>query len=156
MNPKLCDYTLCVHVYMCGCVAQRSSQWLEPLNQDDTAAASLHIVGVRERDGGEGVHYLLFSEFQGFPCVCMNKCVFTIGCSGVAKQPCVCTVEWGWKRERSTRSAETDTHKHGCVGLDTWLLLMNDADHYTVQWLWLWPGTVFSVSSICENSSFSL
>ena len=43
-------------------------------------------------------------------CVCTNECVCSIGCSWVAKQPCVCTLEWGWEeREAPGQQRQTLT-----------------------------------------------
>lgn len=69
--------------------------------------------------GKVGVHYLFFLSWAFQMCVYMCERLhvdcLSIACSYVAKQPCVCMLEWGLGRERSTRS--TDRHSQASQDL---------------------------------------
>lgn len=116
----VCTFS-CVWIHS---IEEQSVGWVSPRQR---LAVFLHILGVTEHDRRvewEHIIFLLLSPQVFNACVSVCTNVLSIGCSWVAKQPCVCMVEWGWKG-RSTRSTETDTHKHYCVRLDTSVLLTN-------------------------------
>lgn len=118
---------VCACFHVCVSTLVKSTQWVEsPPNSGWLFLFTFW--GSQSRIKGWSGSTLSSSFWvPGFSkCMCMSVCtnVFSIGCSWVAKQPCVCMVEWGWEG-RSTRSTETHTHKHYCVELDTSVLLTN-------------------------------
>lgn len=113
--------TLCVHVFhvclqqeavtgiwLLGWISSRQWGWLFLFT----------FLGVTQHDGGVEWEYIIFrlqSSWAFQVCVCMCVCVCTIeclsiACSCVAKQPCVCTLEWGWEgREAPGQQRQTLT-----------------------------------------------
>lgn len=115
-NHQILNKVLDAADFMCACFScvspARSSHrdMVTGLNLLKTVGltVSLHIFGGHTAwwRGRVRVHYLSPSEFLGFPSVCLYVCVCTIeclsiACSCVAKQPGVCTLEWGWERREA-------------------------------------------------------
>lgn len=100
--------------------------------------SSLTFLGRLTENGGLKSKCIIFFPFENFLSVslCLYVCesgYLSIVFPCVAKQPCVCTLKWGWKREGKHR-VNGDRRSHALLHL---------IEHTSAPDEWDWPRSLW-------------